>query len=348
MRQTSQKTSQVIITTGILLVALVQTAAAESIVTTFPSLLNSKAVGVSADGSAVLITTVASTAPAASYIWTPQSGLHVLGFSPGNSSISAAAISADGSVVVETQANYAYVWNSSSGLQPLGGGAAGFVSPDAVVGVSNDGSVITGTMAVGGLDAYRYTAQSGFQNLGTAAPPGNTGLGSRAIGMSGDGSVIIGYVPLSTFDPAYGFDAPFRWTATGGMTILSGLSGQVDAISRDGSTIVGFGSGGVFKLTAAGEQVLGGVAPPTGVSADGSVILGFGATGYYDPNGIDLPVSPGVPLAISDDDRTVVGYTTNRDGSTTAFISTLVVPEPSTLVLAILGLAALLAYRWRR
>ncbi|MEM1422859.1 MAG: hypothetical protein AAGH64_02540, partial [Planctomycetota bacterium] len=122
-------------------------------------------------------------------------------------------------------------------------------------------------------------AQS-FTTLG--ALPGTVGA-TEALGISGDGSTIIG-------DANAGFMA-FRWTEATGMVALGDLpGGGVDStphdVSFDGSVIVGTGSTSsgnrAFRWTASGGvQDLGvtgtGVWSRGGaVTADGQTLFGFG------------------------------------------------------------------------
>ncbi|MEI6798368.1 MAG: autotransporter domain-containing protein [Pseudomonadota bacterium] len=104
--------------------------------------------------------------------------------------------------------------------------------------------------------------------------------------ISGDGSVILVTAPILMAD-----FRGFVWTASGGIEDMGLMAGTKDttafAISRDGSTVVGYGrplapSGklAAFKWTKAGFVPLNGLfsgeATYAGdVSADGSVVVGF-------------------------------------------------------------------------
>ncbi len=124
------------------------------------------------------------------------------------------------------------------------------------------------------------------------------GVSSSAVGVSGDGAVVVGQsfvVP----DPAWGFDpawTPFRWTG-GGMT-LGGLQGYTggfaSGVSADGAVVVGHLEGGNASDGFTGEAFrwTGGVmtglgdfpggifySSAGGVSADGAVVVGSSATG---------------------------------------------------------------------
>lgn len=111
---------------------------------------------------------------------------------------------------------------------------------------------------------------------------------SSAIGISGDGSIVVGN---DAYDVFFYNSRAFRWTQADGMHGLGTLNGgdhsEVRGISGDGSVIVGMADGGTegngfraFRWTQAdGMQSLGTLnggyySEATGVSGDGSVIVG--------------------------------------------------------------------------
>jgi uncharacterized membrane protein len=130
--------------------------------------------------------------------------------------------------------------------------------------ISGDGTSLAGQMYVASAQnshAYRRVGTGPLQDLGVLT--GYTrGLAS---GISGDGSVVVGKYergPLSQYD-----GQAFRWTAQGGVQGLGflrpgGFFSQANAVSRDGSTIVGTSVDGslsseAFRWTAAtGMQAL--------------------------------------------------------------------------------------------
>jgi len=109
------------------------------------------------------------------------------------------------------------------------------------------------------------------------------GLDSEALGVSADGSVVVG-----TARNSEGFPRAFRWTASTAMQdlgTLGGVSSRGMAVSADGHTIVGLSSNDRNQLVAfrwrdgrmEPLRPLGNVVwcEAYGVSADGSVIAGF-------------------------------------------------------------------------
>jgi probable HAF family extracellular repeat protein len=109
------------------------------------------------------------------------------------------------------------------------------------------------------------------------------GFGSRAYGVSADGSVVVGSANNSA-----GYYHAFRWTAWGGMQDLGSLGGGGSVaygISADGAVVVGVadnaaGQMRAFRWTASGGMQGLGTLPSFysgwayGASADGAVVVG--------------------------------------------------------------------------
>ena len=109
-----------------------------------------------------------------------------------------------------------------------------------------------------------------FQGLGFA--PGNAG--SEAWAVNANGSIVVGAsYGLAGTNP---YVAVF-WTAATGVVPIAGRSGgraQADGVSSDGSVVVGFDNGQVFRWTAATGEVLLGAGLGLDVSGDGAVVVG--------------------------------------------------------------------------
>ena len=122
----------------------------------------------------------------------------------------------------------------------------------------------------------------------TAGAQSFTGLGylygsnfrSRAYGISGDGSTVVGQSSITT-----GQDQAFRWTRSGGMTTLGPIQNAVDSMAL-AANVDGFWTSGnlgtsAFRWTAAtGEVILTPLtghqtAHANGVSGDGTVVVGY-------------------------------------------------------------------------
>jgi probable HAF family extracellular repeat protein len=206
---------------------------------TLPGGDESRAFGVSADGSVVVGMAFNAAGQWRAFRWTEAGGMQELG-TLGGAQSGATGVSADGSVVVGWAYNAAgqlraFRWTEAGGMQELGT-LGGYWSE--AHGVSADGSVVVGKAvnAAGQWRAFRWTAARGMQDLGTLG-----GDWSEAWGVSADGSVVVGISG----------GRAFRWTAARGMedlnttyaSLLTNGSwlGEAHAISPDGRYIVGQG-----------------------------------------------------------------------------------------------------------
>ena len=236
-------------------------------------LFDSRAYGVSADGS-VVVGRGNFTSGWGAFRWTESGGMESLSgdFQPST----AYGISADGLVIVgggrnESGYTEAFRWTENGGFEGLGDIIGGSFESWAY-DVSADGTVI----AARGLDGFghkacRWTAATGMQSLT------ETSSRSLAYGISANGRVIAGEHN----------GQGFRWTQSGGMEIIGGHC--CEGVSADGSVVVGrgnFTSGwGAFRWTQSGGiQELGDLSGGSfnsyayDVSDDGAVIVGRGTT----------------------------------------------------------------------
>lgn len=272
-------------------------------------------------------------------------GFHLIGHAPGTNIGWTTSLSQDGAVAAGYNfagtgtAAVGFRWTAAGGRQDLtGAGVPGLVS---VFGVNSTGSVRVGMMR-DLPDAYHAFRETGGGLVDLGVLPNNES--SRANGISGDGSIVVGQCEVGPSGNNT-FGVAFRWTQSTGMQALphlrpGGSLTQARAISRDGSTIVGLSqTGGIFgPIEAFSWTQGGGMVPLPGlpgapfsrgeanaVNADGSVIVGSAP----DENGFTRAVkwtSAGVEslgtlpgefslraMAVSDDGQ-VIGGSTGLDG----------------------------------
>jgi probable HAF family extracellular repeat protein len=175
--------------------------------------------------------------------WSTSAGGPVtLGLLPGGSYSAAAAVSADGSVVVgygDTPSQLtAFRWTHSTGMVPLAGQPEGMAAQAS--GITPDGSIIVGFL---NDEACRWTESEHFVLLGKLPGSGF----ARALDVNADGTVVVG---TALYDE---FEAAFVWDPIGGMRNLAKVlaTAGVDlggwslswatGVSDDGRTIVGHG-----------------------------------------------------------------------------------------------------------
>ena len=234
-------------------------------------------------------------------------------------------VSADGSVVVgesnSANGGEAFRWTQGTGMVGLGYLSGGGAVSEAY-GVSGDGSVVVGRSANASanananiVEAFRWTQGTGMVGLGDLS---GGGFDSSAIGVSVDGSVVVGFG-----DSANGREA-FRWTQGTGMVGLGDLSGGgfssvPHGVSGDGSVIVGHGDEAFIWNSSQGMQSLKQVLTNDyGLNLAGWTLISA--------------------QAISADGLTVVGTGTNPSGNDEAWIARLnpqnnpSVPEPSSIL----------------
>ena len=260
--------------------------------------------------------------------WTESGGVVVLNDLPALHFQSRARdVSADGAVIVGyAESNLgaqAFRWTEGEGLVPLGDLSGGSINSVATA-VSADGSTIAGNgESASGPEAFRWTEATGMVGLGALDAINHY---SQAHNISADGNVIVG---VSSSGGGY---QPFRWTEESGMVGLGTISDSGTmfeayfgsyAVSGDGSTIVGSwfvddqGAQAFLWAETHGMRGLKDVL----VSDYGLDLLGWELSSAID---------------ISDDGRTIVGYGLSPGGGIQGWVA--VVPEPSSIVLAGVGL----------
>lgn len=298
-----------------------------------PGATSSRAFAVSADGSVVT-----GNNGSRAFRWTAETGMLPL-LNPGGTAVlgTPRGISADGSVVVGTTSTAlgqrAFRWTEADGMTIL---PARPTDRDTfATSVSDDGLVTVGySNSAPVRSALRWVGNGQPQDLGGFT---TTNIDSYADGVSADGSVVVG-----TSRRATGGLRPFRWTADGGMVHIGSTSTADQPaydVTPDGSVVVGVN----FRWLDAGgyRQVPYGYA--FGVSADGGTVVGglqqaFIWTAHNETSrllkdvleqdyGLDLTGwTLGTAEDISNDGMTIVGFGTNPQGQSEAWIA--VIPEP--------------------
>src|SRR5688572_13924681 len=210
---------------------------------TIPGWSSTQTLGMSGNGSVIVGIGLAPGGTQA-WRWTSALGIRGMGTFPGALFSFASAASEDGLVVVGESGGgpvdyHAFRWTPSGGMRDLG--AVDILDFSAAYGVNRTGSVVVGQS---GLCASRWTFSTGMLCLDF--PKG--WIIARALGVSGDGSRIVGWFSGPSQD-----DHAFLWTAELGSVDLNehlptlgiDLEGWVllgaTAISTDGRTIVGTG-----------------------------------------------------------------------------------------------------------
>jgi probable HAF family extracellular repeat protein len=300
--------------------------------------------------------------------WDPVNGHTDLGYLPGPGTVNRAdawGISADGSVIIGTSfsedgltsQSRAFVWTSSSGIQPL---PSLSVRDSSAFGISSNGRVVAGSVTTTNSTHHAVLWTDGVETLRLQA-------GTNANSLSRNGLWIGG-----TEDSFWGQNA-FIWSQNTGFEqiVISGPSQSfqlsVLAVTDDGNVAVGsysmLSGPRPFRWSRSGGfQPLGGTGWTFGVNADGSIMVGslnnlaFFWTEKegmrllqdvleddysFDLTGWSLDGAAG----ISADGKTIFGYG-EYNGQHMNFIAT--VPEPSSALLFVLGVAVQLGHIRRR
>jgi probable HAF family extracellular repeat protein len=240
----------------------------------------SEATDVSADGSVIVGWSYDSNSIYRVFKWTEATGMQDIG--AGDYS-KAYGVSADGSMIIVDIYPSAYRWTQAGGLEDLGtlGGSSSSASD-----ISANGSYICGFSYVNAGDpyAFRWTEGVGMEQIGTFYSFGR--------GISDDGNTITGDETGSA-----GIHKAFRWTQNGGFEFnIAGNFSQGNAVSGNGSIIVGDYGDGAFRLSDAGglqslSQVYSGLltngsslTTALGISPNGLFIVGQGINGTTSQN----------------------------------------------------------------
>lgn len=326
---------------------------------------NSRAWAISADGTTV----VGSGGNLRAFKWTVQDGILALPRMSSFGTYFASGVSADGTVVTGGAAvigvvagTARWVGNSVELVTDTNNAPLSFTS----LGLSDDGLTMVGSdTSSGTIEAAMYSQQEGLVTVNL--------FQTEARGVSGDGQVMVGISRGGLSD-----GRAFKWTRSDGLALLGDIPfgnqfTNARAASFDGSVIVGvmqFGKIEAFRwengvMTGIGD-LAGGVfrSEALGVSADGSVIVGAG----FDENGVQAMVWDEVnqmrsirdilttnnidltgwqlqqAIGVSNDGTIIVGRGINPAGLSESWVVDLsvVVPEPTSVVLLAVGMAAIL------
>ena len=340
--------------------------------------------GVSADGRSVVGRNAfgQTSGAATAAVWREGEGLTDLGgfppSSPGGFVVSYAyGISADGSTVAGqasggtaiASSGEAVLFRSDGTIVPMAGDLVG---DSYGFDVSADGSVAVGTH-VGGFtttSGFVYDDVNGRRMINDLIL--HTGA-SHAGAISDDGRAIAGWLAADTISNP----EAYLYHETEGLRRLgfipNGSYSRADAISADGSTVVGYATddvgGFAMKWTEADGMVsLGSLLPGLpnrrlsqayGVSGDGSVVVGESngrAFVHSDAYGgmvavQDLLIALGVvgledwilyeATGVSHDGKVITGWGFNESEGLYSAAWRAVIPEPSTALLVGLGLMAI-------
>lgn len=335
----------------------------------------SEATAVSADGLVIVGNFGRSDSEETreAFRWTEQTGMVGLGQLNGSSYSFAHGVSADGSIIVghvgpSNPVGIPFIWTQQTGLAPLPAPLNYIVIAN---DVSADGSVVVGHTHDGEYAAIRWTKDGGtFGQPEKLALPSHV-RSSFAHAISADGTTVVGEVGYFYS----GSNQAFLKTPTKA-TILGSLPNDnysvANDVSADGLTVVGLARSGLSLLPFRWTEQSGMKIVPTphdygaiatGVNADGSVIVGWtdtvGAFRWTAAGGtqsiFSLLSNSGVEVAgwtettasaVSDNGQIVVGNGRGPNGQFHAWLADFSVPEPSSLMLAILSL--MVSYRIRR
>ena len=244
----------------------------------YPGDVGSRAVGVSGDGTAILVGSFLPSALSRAVLWRGSTAID-LGLEP-TDPLWPQDVSADGRVAVGIVGTSAFVYRDAHGSRTLPV-LAGATQAGASA-VNADGTIIVGGVVIDGQGvAVRWTFDGSTDSPEAIGPQGSTSA------VSADGSVIVANAPH-----------PVRWTAEQGAVDLGVLAalGVTSAIgtdmSDDGSVIVGntYPSGswiwrestGARALTEvlaeAGLELAGWSIPSVYISGDGRVLVGTAVT----------------------------------------------------------------------
>jgi probable HAF family extracellular repeat protein len=268
----------------------------------------------------------------------PQAGFWFPGLAPNTTGGTVLAVSQDGSVAAGANGGFngtysiapGYTWTRERGRYDYGL-EPGMPIRSPAYAISSDGSVLAGqydNLPQGQFRAFRRVGASPIQDLGLL--PGE--LRANARGVSGDGSIVVGYAEHNSTSTPLGL--AFRWTEQTGMQGLgyarpNGTYAEARGISRDGSTIVGMSQSGgavgpvdAFMWTASGGMHALAPLPASpvvyaeanAVNADGSVIAGYASNAAGQSHAVRWTSAGSLDLGVVAPSTTSYAYAMSDDG----------------------------------
>jgi uncharacterized membrane protein len=231
---------------------------------------DTNALAVNGDGSVVIGFNNPNNSP---FTWTRMLGARTLSNLPGTAICLPQAVSIDGNVTVGNCDSNAVKW---TGTVPTQLGFAGGGNNASASAANLTGSIITGD----------NNGHTGIWNgvTPTLLTEIATSTGSNGVGISSDGTVIVGTAHPST--DTTGLGQAYR--AKNGVMVLlppiaaQPLFSQAVGVSADGNNVIFFAKGfdaDVWNATTNVQTSLGPNFTPHAISGDGSVVVGAGAVG---------------------------------------------------------------------
>ncbi|MEI7662671.1 MAG: choice-of-anchor D domain-containing protein [Bacteroidota bacterium] len=226
----------------------------------------------------------------AGYFWSPSTGLvQVAGsvYGVAESGMVSGTYTNPSVLYNGSPVETAGIWNPASqqftflGMNP--------VVPQATTNNYNSGEDITsdGTTIVGmqWLSAASYSAYSWTQAGGYVMIGSGVGLGSRATGISANGTVVIGWAEVAATSRT-----PVVWYGGQAVFINNGTPGETFGVSPSGNYATGYAGSDGFRWSPTGtvtfpNTLMTGSLNPTAVTNDGTVF------GYIGTNFNPLPTA---------------------------------------------------------
>lgn len=240
------------------------------------------------------------------------------------------AVSDKGVVSMHTSGGGIYMWTAATGIVQIGSISNGYPAAGRTV-VSNDGNTIASSLtnaATGFNEISTYNViSSTWVNKGGLVPTGWDGSVSSTWGMSPSGNTIVGLGWLTASNAH-----AVKWDETNGVmdlgSMVSGRSSRANAISGDGTVVVGWqdevtGTRSGAKWVDGVESFItdsngNNVGEAGAVSTDGNTIIGAANPNPYvwkAGTGVTYITHPnasfsfkGGATGVSGDGTTVIGY----------------------------------------